>query len=81
MSTSLLTKIYSESFEVKMDSRVKTNAKDLETIRNLAYLCYDGRKRCMDALKQIAVLHLQIKERSVKATPEIARKLNELEKT
>ena len=73
-------KSYSEKFEVKMDPRVKTNAKDLESIRDLAFLCYDGRRRCMDALKQIASLHAQIKGQSPKAGPEMAKQLNALDK-
>jgi len=73
-------KTYSEKFEVKMDPRVKTNANDLESIKDLAYLCYDGRKRCMDALKQIGALHAQIKDLLSKASPETTKQLNDLDK-
>jgi photosystem II stability/assembly factor-like uncharacterized protein len=47
-------KTYSEKFEIKMDPRVKTTKKELEEIYQLAYVCYDGRKRCMKALEKLS---------------------------
>ena len=72
-------KTYSQSFEVKMDPRVTTGNPDLEVIRNLAFLCYDGRRRCMQLLNQVNNLHQQIKELLPKANPVLTKQLNEFE--
>ena len=74
-------KVYTQSFEVKMDPRVRTSQADLEKIHQLAYLCYDGRKRCMEALSQIGMLHQQIKRLSSTTVPELLKQLNELDKS
>ena len=74
-------KSFSQTIEVKMDPRVKTGKADLANILNLAYLCYDGRKRCMEALDQISGLHRQIKELLAKVTPEMSKQLNDLDKS
>ena len=72
-------KTYSQSFEVKMDPRVTTGNPDLEVIRNLAFLCYDGRRRCMQLLNQVNNLHQQIKDLLPKANPVLTKQLNEFE--
>ncbi len=74
-------KSFSETFEVKMDPRVKTSKEDLEKIHSLAYVCYDGRKRCMDALNKISSLHQQIKNILPTANPALAKQLNALDTT
>ncbi|MBL0055451.1 MAG: glycoside hydrolase [Chitinophagaceae bacterium] len=70
-------KAYNQSFEVKMDPRVLTSDEELEAIRNLAYICYDGRKRCMDILAQIKTYRNKIKELGAKASNNLAAKLKE----
>ena len=70
-------KAYKQSFEVKMDPRVLTSDEELEAIRNLAYICYDGRKRCMDILAQIKTYRNKIKELGAKASNNLAAKLKE----
>ena len=72
-------KTYAQSFEVKMDPRVTTGNPDLEGIRNLAFLCYDGRRRCMQLLNQVNNLHQQIKDLLPKANPVLTKQLNEFE--
>ena len=72
-------KPYLEKFEVKMDPRVRTSKNDLETIRALAYLCYTGRKRSMDVLKQIGTVRAQIKELLIRSSTETGQQLNELD--
>ena len=53
-------KVYTKKITVRIDPRVNITAEDLEGIRNLAYTCYEGRKKCMLALQQIASFHQQI---------------------
>ncbi len=72
-------KTYAQLFEVKMDPRVSTSNSDLEGIRNLAFLCYDGRRRCMQLLNQVNNLHQQIKDLLPKANPVLVKQLNEFE--
>ena len=72
-------KIFSQSFEIKMDPRVKVSTDELARIRDLAYLCYDGRKRCMDALGKIANLHEQVKNILPKAGIKLVKQLNRLD--
>ncbi len=72
---------YSQSFEIKMDPRVKAGTEELTLIRNLAYGCYDGRKRCMEALGKIASLHQQIKNILPRAGIPLVKQLNKLDST
>jgi photosystem II stability/assembly factor-like uncharacterized protein len=44
-------KVYSQSFIVKMDPRVKTNAKDLQLQHDLSLMCYNKIKQCMKKLE------------------------------
>ncbi len=74
-------KIFSQNFEVKMDPRVKTGKEDLAAILHLAYMCYDGRRRCMEALGQATAIHQQIKELLPKVTSEMVKQLNDFDKT
>ena len=74
-------KSYSQSFEIKMDPRVKASTEDLAVIRNLVYLSYDGRKRCMEVLAKITSLHEQIKNILPKASVPLAKQLNKLDST
>ena len=72
-------KVFSQSFEIKMDPRVKTSMDELEGIRNMAYICYDGRKRCTEALSLIADLRQQIKLVLPKAKPAIVKNINRVD--
>ena len=74
-------KTYEQNFEVVMDPRVKTSPADLQNIRSLAYLAYDGRKRCMDALGNIARLREQVKALLPRANAQLAKRLNNLDST
>lgn len=42
-----------QTFEVKMDPRVKTSLKDLQLQHSLSTTCYNHLKKCMDALNTI----------------------------
>jgi len=69
----------SQTFEVRMDPRVLTSDDDLGRIHNLAYTCYDGRKRCMDILSGITRLRSQISTVLPKASAALAIKLKEMD--
>jgi photosystem II stability/assembly factor-like uncharacterized protein len=62
---------------VKMDPRVKTGITTLEQQLNLSLVCYEGRKKCMNALEEIR------KQKIASAPQDSAkiRQLNELENT
>ena len=66
---------FSQPFDVKMDPRVMTSADDLQRIHDMAYICYESRKRCMKALSEIGFLRLQISGLMPKASAELGQKL------
>ena len=72
-------KTYTQSFQIDMDPRVKTSREGLESIHALAWLCYDGRKRCRDALDKITRLHEQIKNSLPRTNTRIALQLKLLD--
>ena len=72
-------KKYNQQIEVKMDPRVLTNKKDLESIRTLAFIAYDGRRRCLEALEKIASLHVQIRRILPMANGILRMELNNLD--
>jgi photosystem II stability/assembly factor-like uncharacterized protein len=74
-------KSYSQNFEVKMDPRVNTSQSELQKIHDIAFLSYDGRKRCLQILGKISSLHFQIKNIQVKASPEIKNQLDDLDRS
>ena len=50
-------KTYAQPLQIKMDPRVKTSVKELEAIHELAFICYEGRQTCMQALEKIQQTH------------------------
>jgi photosystem II stability/assembly factor-like uncharacterized protein len=44
-------KVYTQSFQVKMDPRVKTSVKDLQLQHDLSLQCYNNIKQCMKKLE------------------------------
>jgi len=46
-------KLHEQSFTIKMDPRVKTSLKDLQTQYDLSLQCYNGRKECMKIIEDI----------------------------
>ena len=44
-------KVYAQTFEVKMDPRVKTSMKDLQLQHDLSLMCYNNTKKCVAALE------------------------------
>ncbi len=43
-------KVYAQTFQVKMDPRVKTSVKDLQVQHDLSLMCYNNIKKCMKKL-------------------------------
>lgn len=72
-------KTYSQSFNVRMDPRVKTPAKDLITQHDLALYAYNSRKECMKVLSEIAGIKAQIKSLLPVAGKDFTPLLNKLD--
>lgn len=71
-------KVFNQPLQVRMDPRVKISDDELEGIRNLAYLCYAGRKVCMDELATLTGLKEQLKNIQSKAGANGIKGLKEL---
>jgi len=54
-------KTYTQSFTLKMDPRVQTSVADLQQQHDLSMTCYEGRKKAMAALTEIAQLRQHVK--------------------
>jgi len=64
---------------IKMDPRVKTSLVDLQKQHDLSMQCYEGRKECMQALKDIAAFRNMLKGQMTNPSPTVADKLNKLD--
>jgi len=73
-------KVYSQSFTVKMDPRVKTQAASLQQQHELSLQCYNGRKECMSILEDIRLYRLKLKGQLANAAPAVADELNKKDK-
>jgi photosystem II stability/assembly factor-like uncharacterized protein len=71
-------KIYIQSFIVKMDPRVKTFVADLQKQHDLSIQCYEGRKECMQVLKDITSFRNMLKEKMTNS-PAATDNLNKLD--
>ncbi|MBI1783400.1 MAG: glycoside hydrolase, partial [Sphingobacteriales bacterium] len=72
-------KTYSQSFNVRMDPRVKTPVKDLIVQHDLALYAYNSRKECRKALNDIAGIKAQIKSLLPVAGNDFTPLLNKLD--
>jgi len=54
-------KVYSQTFTIKMDPRVKTSAANLQQQYDLSFQCYMGRKECMSILDEIRLYRSNLK--------------------
>jgi len=68
------------SINVKMDPRVKTSVADLQKQHDLSLQCYEGRKKCMDILKEIRQTRSMLQSQLTSAERHVAEKLGPLEK-
>ena len=72
--------VYTQTFTVKMDPRVKASVKDLETQHELSRQCYEGRKECMKILEEIGAYRSQLKNQITNASAATAGDLNKKDK-
>lgn len=54
-------KVYSQTFTIKMDPRVKTSKTSLQLQHDLSLQCYKGRKECMKILDEIRLYRSNLK--------------------
>ncbi len=73
-------KSYSQSFAIKMDPRVKTPIAELQKQHDLSLQCYEGRKKCMETLKDIHAFRAGLQSQLTNAEKSVAEKLGALEK-
>jgi photosystem II stability/assembly factor-like uncharacterized protein len=72
--------VYTQSFTVKMDPRVKTIAADLQKQHDLSVLCYEGRKECMRILEEIRLYRLMLRGQMTNPPVTVADELNKKDK-
>ena len=70
-------KILTQPFSVRMDPRVKTSVPDLQKQHDLSMICYNGRKKCTDALNEIREYRARLKNQITNASSSVADTLNE----
>ncbi len=72
--------VFTQSFEVKMDPRVKTSIKDIQQQFDLSVTCYDIRRDCMSLLKQVHAFRARVQSQLMNAENSVAQRLSPLEK-
>jgi hypothetical protein len=73
-------KVYSQSFTVKMDPRVKTSIANLQQQHDLSLQCYNGRKECMKILEEIRLYRSQLKNQLTALSPSAIDELSKKDK-
>lgn len=73
-------KIFTQRFTVKMDPRVKTGQKDLQTQHDIALQCYKGRKDCMKILDEIRKYRLMLQGQMTNPPVTVANELDKKDK-
>jgi len=73
-------KTYEQTFEIKMDPRVKTSLPALQQQHDLSLQCYEGRKKCMTLLQEVRRFRSQLQSQLNGTTVQMAEKLSPLEK-
>jgi hypothetical protein len=69
-------KIFEQSFIVKMDPRIKTSTKDLQTQHDLSVNCYEARKESMKILEEIRMYRLRLQGQMTNQPITLAKELN-----
>jgi transcriptional regulator with XRE-family HTH domain len=72
--------IHKQQFEIKMDPRVKTSMADLQKQHGLSLQCYEGRKGCMNILKEIKAYRSMLQSQLTNAEHRVAERLGLLER-
>jgi photosystem II stability/assembly factor-like uncharacterized protein len=73
-------KVYTQSFTIKMDPRVKTPVKDLQLQHDLSLACYEQRRQLQPALEDIRSIRTQLKKEMMMTRGLIAKNMMETEK-
>ena len=73
-------KIFTQSFTIRMDPRVKTSFMDLNKQHDLSIACYEGRKKCLTILEEIKTYRSILKNQTTNATAPVADSLNKKDK-
>lgn len=69
-------KIFTQSFFVRMDPRVKTSISDLQKQHDLSMICYEAKEKCKRILGEIAAYRASLKSQMTNATASVADSLN-----
>jgi photosystem II stability/assembly factor-like uncharacterized protein len=72
--------VYTQSFAVKMDPRVKISVADLQKQHDLSLQCYEGRKECMKILEEIRLYRLMLRGQMTNPPVSVADELNKKDK-
>lgn len=73
-------KTYQQSITIKMDPRVKTAAKDLQTQHDLSVQAYTNRIQCMKILEEIRLYRLMLNGQMTNPPASVADDLNKKDK-
>jgi hypothetical protein len=73
-------KVYTQTFTIKMDPRIKTSTANLQQQYDLSLLCYNGRKECMKILEEIRLYRSQLKSQLTTLSPASVDELNKKDK-
>ncbi len=73
-------KVFTQTFTVKMDPRVKTPVADLQKQHDLSVQCYEGRKECMKILEEIRLYRLMLRGQMTNPPAQVADELNKKDK-
>ncbi len=73
-------KSYTQTFTIKMDPRVKTPVTGLQQQHDLSVKCYEGRKKCMEVLKDIHAFRVGLQSQLTNAEKSVAERLGSLDK-
>jgi photosystem II stability/assembly factor-like uncharacterized protein len=73
-------RVYARPFEIKMDPRIKTSRGDLQKQHDLSIQCYEGRKKCIELLKEVHAYRTMLQSQLTSASLTVAEKSGPLEK-
>ena len=73
-------KVHEQILSIKMDPRIKTSLKDLQTQYDLSVQCYEARKECMQILKDIRLFRLMLGAQMTNPPAPLADELNKKDK-
>jgi hypothetical protein len=72
--------VYRQTFEIKMDPRVKMSAADLQKQHDLSLQCYTARKKCLEHLKEVRRFRSFLQSQLVSAERTAAERVGGWEK-